>query len=480
MQRRTHGRARFRVEALECRTVPSVFTPAQIRQAYGVDQVTFNGGAVAGDGSGQTIAIVDAYDDPTIAADLAHFDAQFGLAAPPSFVKATPQGQPAYNSGWAGEIALDVEWAHAIAPGANILLVEARSSSFADLLAAVDYARSQPGVSAVSMSWGASEFSSETSNDSHFITPAGHAGVTFLASSGDSGTPPEWPSVSTNVVSVGGTSLKLNADNSYAGETGWRSGGGGVSKYVTKPTYQTYVSTPSSTKRTSPDVAYDADPNTGVYVYDSSNGGAWYQYGGTSASSPQWAALIAVADQGRVLARLSSLDGPTETLFALYTMGQAQTTYFHDITSGSNGGGSRAGVGYDTVTGLGSPKAVQVVSALVGWVGTGTGGGFASGGATAPPGSGGPHALPVSVVEDGPAVFVAPPAAAPAAEAAPTGTTAAVAPRGETLSVAPPDEAPRPADPASVAVTVGIVAGTAPDVWGRGTDLDGLWTIAVD
>src|SRR5207253_5967612 len=107
---------------------------------------------------GQTIAIVDAYDDPTIAADLAYFDTQFGVSAPPSFVKATPSGQPAYNSGWAGEIALDVEWAHAVAPGANVLLVEAKSSSFADLLAAVDYAAAQPGVSVVSMSWGSGEF----------------------------------------------------------------------------------------------------------------------------------------------------------------------------------------------------------------------------------------------------------------------------------------------------------------------------------
>src|SRR5262249_28281374 len=118
-----------RLEELEARNLPSVFTPAQIRHAYGFDQVSYTG-------ANQTIAIVDAFDDPNIAADLAHFNSPFGLPSAP-FTKATPQGQPAGDQGWGEEIALDVEWAHAIAPGASILLVEAKSNSFSDLLGAV-------------------------------------------------------------------------------------------------------------------------------------------------------------------------------------------------------------------------------------------------------------------------------------------------------------------------------------------------------
>ena len=144
---------------------PTGYTPAQVRQAYGINQITFNNGTVAGDGSGTTIAIVDAYDDPKIANDLHQFDLQFGLPDP-VLTKVNQNGGstalPAANAGWATEIALDVEWAHAIAPKANILLVEANSSSFSDLLTAVDYARHATGVVAVSMSWGGSEFSGET------------------------------------------------------------------------------------------------------------------------------------------------------------------------------------------------------------------------------------------------------------------------------------------------------------------------------
>src|SRR5262249_2456702 len=149
---------------------PVGYTASQIRHAYGIDQI-------AGNGSGQTIAIVDAYNHPNIASDLHAFDVQFGLADP-ILTKVDQNGgtsYPATDSGWALEIALDVEWAHAVAPGANILLVEATSNSLTDLLTAVDYARNYPGVSAVSMSWGSSEFSSEASNDYHFTTPAGHS-----------------------------------------------------------------------------------------------------------------------------------------------------------------------------------------------------------------------------------------------------------------------------------------------------------------
>src|SRR5207237_345698 len=155
---------------------------------------------VAGDGAGTTIAIVDAYDDPKIANDLHQFDVAWGLPDP-VFTKVNQTGgttYPAANGGWASEIALDVEWAHAIAPKANILLVEASSNSYANLFAAVQYAAKQPGVVAVSMSFGGGEFSGETSYDSVFLTPSGHNGVTFIASSGDSGAPVSYPAGSPN------------------------------------------------------------------------------------------------------------------------------------------------------------------------------------------------------------------------------------------------------------------------------------------
>src|SRR5207302_6803748 len=143
-----------------------------------------------------------------------------------------------------------------------------------DLISAVDYARQQPGVVTVSMSWGGGESSSESYYDSHFTTPAGHVGgsnlaggVTFLASTGDSGAPTSYPAASKNVVAVGGTSLTLNADNTYNSETAWTDGGGGPSSYESRPAYQASVTTGS--KRLNPDVSYDANPNTGFAVYDS-------------------------------------------------------------------------------------------------------------------------------------------------------------------------------------------------------------------
>ena len=172
-----------------------------MRQAYGVNNIMF--GSVTGDGTGQTIAIIDAYDDPTATSDLHAFDQYFGLPDPPSFAKVNENGgttlpgtDPAGpGNDWEIEESLDIEWTHAMAPGANILLVEAnRTASDADLItAAVGYARTAPGVSAVSMSFGRSESSSDTTENSTFTTPAGHQGVTFLASTGDSGSPGEFP-----------------------------------------------------------------------------------------------------------------------------------------------------------------------------------------------------------------------------------------------------------------------------------------------
>jgi hypothetical protein len=341
-------------------SIPTGYTPSQIRSAYGFDKISFGNGAVHGDGSGQTIAIVDAYNDPNIASDLQVFDQKFGISDPPSFTKVNQTGgasMPQTSSGWSEEIALDVEWAHAIAPKANILLVEASSNSLNNLLQAVDTARSWSGVSVVSMSWGSGEFSGETASDQHFTTPSGHAGVTFLASAGDNGAQAEWPAISPNVGSVGGTSLSVSGGN-YGGESAWSGSGGGSSSFESEPTYQSAVQ--STGRRTGPDVAYNANPNTGFAVYDSvATGGqsGWFEIGGTSAGAPQWAALFAIADQGRALAGQGSIANGQSQLYKL------SSSDFHDITSGSNGNSARAG--YDLVTGRGAPVANLVVADLV-------------------------------------------------------------------------------------------------------------------
>ena len=376
-------------EELEERILLSAYTPAQICQAYGVNQIQFNG--VKGDGTGQTIAIVDAYGSPPINADLAAFDAMYGFKntdgkGNPVLTVATPGGAPGSNSLWAEETTLDVEWAHAIAPGAHILLVEAPDNAMLNLLSAVDYARNAAGVSVVSMSWGAGEFSSETAYDYHFVTPSGHIGVTFIASSGDSGAVPVWPAVSPNVVSVGGTSLvPADASGTYGSETGWSGTGGGISLYESKPSYQSWV-TQSSTMRTGPDVTMVADPGTGVYIVFN---GSLTVVGGTSAGAPIWSGIVAIADQGRTLNGQSSLDGRSQTLPALYSMSAAN---FHDVTSGSTSNGSStltAGAGYDLVSGRGSPYANLVVAGLVSYSGGGSSGGSTGGSTGGTTGTGG-------------------------------------------------------------------------------------------
>lgn len=319
---------------------PSGYSPAQINAAYGISQLT-------NQGAGKTIAIIDAYGSPTIQSDLATFSNQFGLPAANLQIVKQP-GLKYTNAGWALETSLDVEWAHAIAPQAKIMLVEAKSASLSDLLWAVDYASSH-GASVVSMSWGSHEFSSESSYDSHFAYP----GVTYVASSGDSGAGVEWPAASPNVIAVGGTTLTISSSNgaySWGSETAWSGSGGGVSAYEALPQYQTTAPNFSYTKRSVPDVAFDANPSTGVSVYDStkySGQSGWFVVGGTSAGAPAWAALLALAS--------SSSDA------LLYGLA-ASTSYsinYHDITSGSNG--YSAGTGYDLVTGLGSPIANKLV-----------------------------------------------------------------------------------------------------------------------
>ena len=307
--------------------------------------------------------------DPTIASDLQAFDKEFGLANPTLTVVNQKGGTtlPAANAGWAGEISLDVEWAHAIAPGAKILLVEAANSSETNLFTAVKYAAAQTGVVAVSMSWGGSEFSGETSYDSALTPPASNPGVVFINSSGDSGAPAEYPATSPNVLSVGGTTLSLTSSGSYSSESAWSGSGGGISAYESQPSYQKGIVTQSTTKRTDPDVSYDANPNTGFPVYQTygnSSSTPWLQYGGTSDAAPQWAALVAIADQGRALDGEAALAG-TGLMKDLYSLPSSD---FHDITSGTSNGKPKesAAAGYDLATGLGTPIANLVVAGLVG------------------------------------------------------------------------------------------------------------------
>ncbi len=355
-------------------TSPTGYSPAQIRHAYGFDQLSASG-------AGKIVAIVDAYDDPTVASDLETFISTFNvtgmyglpntasctvaLGPHPCFQKLYAQSKPRTDGGWALEISLDVQWAHAIAPGADILLVEAKTSSFSNLIGAVDTAVKN-GASVVSMSWGGSEFSSESGYDSHFNV----TGVTFTASSGDNGAGTIYPSVSPYVVAVGGTSLPLDSSGNVVGtETAWSGSGGGISSYEKEPGYQSSYPIPSTGgMRGVPDVAYDADPITGVSIYDSTSyqgQTGWFQVGGTSVGAPNWAALIALADQSRSAGNLASnnlLSAPEYNAAASSVYG----SNYRDITSGTNGTCSICGAatGYDFVTGLGSPLANDLVPFL--------------------------------------------------------------------------------------------------------------------
>ncbi len=359
------------------------YTPQQVQTAYGVNLISFNG--IAGNGAGQTIAIVDAYNDPNIIADTATFNTQFGL---PQFNTGGPTFQVLNQNGgttlpqntnstvgdWDLEESLDVQWVHSMAPQANIILFESTTANDSDMNTAEVTAAGWPGVSAVSNSWGEDEFTGETTEDPSFVTPTGHQGVTFLASAGDSGSPAGYPAYSPYVVSVGGTNLQIQTNGAYISESVWNNNngwatGGGISTQEAIPSYQSGlhgINGASTTNRNVPDVSADADPNSGVFVYDSWNegsGGTWWQVGGTSLSCPLWAGMIGIVNQGRALAGESTLNGYTQTLPMLYSLPSSD---FNDVTTGSNGTYSAA-PGYDLVTGLGTPKANLVVPALAGY-----------------------------------------------------------------------------------------------------------------
>jgi subtilase family serine protease len=315
-------------------TTPAGYSPADLRSAY----------ALTAAGSGATVAIVDAYDDPNAEKDLGVYRSHFGLPTCTTgngcFEKVNQSGGTAYprgNTGWAEEISLDLDMVSAICLNCHIMLVEASSNSFANLGAAVNYAASH-GAVAISNSYGGSEVSGEAS----YEAPYNHPGIAVTVSSGDGGYGVEFPAASQYVTAVGGTSLARASTARGWAETVWSGAGSGCSAYIPKPTWQTDS---GCTKRTVADVAAVADPSTGVAVYDTYREGGWLVFGGTSVAAPIIASVYALAGN---------------------TAGYGSYPYSHtgslfDVTSGGNGSCSGSylctgGTGYDGPTGLGTPN----------------------------------------------------------------------------------------------------------------------------
>jgi len=322
-------------------------TPSDIQSAYNLSGLT----------GSATVAIVDAYDDPNAESDLAVYRQQFGLpecsTANGCFKKLNQNGTqgnyPTADSGWATEIALDLDAVSAACPACQIVLVEGNSSSFSNLATAEDTAASLATV--ITNSYGGNESSSETTTQSHFH----HDGVSIFVSSGDSGYGVEFPAASQYVTSVGGTAL-TKADGTtrgWAEKVWWNSAkqsgpGSGCSAYVSKPSWQADT---GCSNRTVADISADADPSTGLSIYDSYGAGGWAQYGGTSLASPLAAGIYAISGK-------AGSDG---------SLSYQNTGAFYDVTSGSNTDGScspsylcTAGTGYDGPTGNGTPNGVAL------------------------------------------------------------------------------------------------------------------------
>ena len=286
MRKRMRRRFRPHADHLDERCLLSGYSPAQITAAYGLNDISLrssSGVMITGDGTGQTIALVEVYHDPNIQASLDEFDAVYGL--PNISLDVINQAGNLTDQGWAGEESMDVEWAHAIAPGANIVVVEAAPGSndtqgFNDFVTAVQTASQTKAVTVVSMSLGMDEYSGESANDSVFAT----AGITYIAASGDAGAV-QWPASAPDVLAVGGTSLSLSGAGVYGAEKGWIDSGGGLSQDETEPSFQNAIQSTGS--RATPDVSFLADPYTGVAVYlipptSTTNAGEWVLAGGTS------------------------------------------------------------------------------------------------------------------------------------------------------------------------------------------------------
>ena len=328
-------------------TAPTGYGPTDLRSAYGL---TARGAAT------QTVAIVDAYDDKSAEADLGKYRTNYGLPACTTangcFRKVNQSGvqgsYPSNNVGWATEISLDLDMVSAICPNCHILLVEAKSNANANLYASVDTA-ARLGATEISNSYGGSETSSDPSSNVHF----NHPGIAITVSAGDDGYGVEYPAASPYVTAVGGTTLTRSGSGFV--ESAWSGTGSGCSAYEAKPSWQHDA---GCARRTVVDVSAEADPNTGVAVYDSNCNSVqqllgscftgWGTVGGTSASSPIIAGVYALAgNAASVTYGSSAYAAPSGTL--------------HDVTSGTNGSCSgtylcTAGAGYDGPTGLGSPS----------------------------------------------------------------------------------------------------------------------------
>lgn len=344
------------------------YTPAQLRTAYGID-------GISGTGAGETIALVECYGDLNLESDLSTFSKKFNLPDASLTVEKTGTLKDASDEAdWAAETALDTEWAHALAPDASLLVVEAENESTDAMLSAVDKATAS-GAKVVSMSWGWNEASNDAAADSHFA----HSGVAYVAAAGDSGAGAVWPAASPNVIAVGGTTLMLSSSGTRLAETGWTNSGGGISRVENQPTWQQAISLlqmdpfrmlwgrPAQvSRRMTPDVSFDADPVTGVAVYCSvvqtSGHGTqekgWITLGGTSLGAPCWAGVIADLDaKGVSVTSPSSLYAASDG-----ANGLDSSNAFYDVVGGSNGYFATAG--YDLVTGLGSPQGDQLITAL--------------------------------------------------------------------------------------------------------------------
>ena len=332
----------FKLHAVVPNATPKGYGPSSLDSAYKLS---------ASAGSGQTVAIVDAFDDPNAASDLATYRSQYGLpactAASGCFRQVNEHGAtsplPTGDTGWAGEESLDVDMVSAICPLCHIILVEANSASNADLGASVNTAVAL-GAKFVSNSYGGGETSSDISYDSSYYN---HPGVAVTASTGDSGYGVEYPAASQYVTAVGGTSLTTASNTRGWTDTAWSGAGSGCSTVDPQPAVQASVGT-GCTRRAVADVSAVADPNTGVAVYQTYGGSGWTVYGGTSVSSPIIASVYALAGTP------GASDHPNAYPYA-------HPANLFDVTSGSNGSCSpsqlcTARTGWDGPTGLGTPN----------------------------------------------------------------------------------------------------------------------------
>lgn len=326
-------------------TLPHGLGPADLRKAYNIPE----------GGSGQTVALIDAFDDPNAESDLNVYRSQYGLPACTTlngcFRKVAEDGStkyPAANMGWSGETSLDIEMASAICPACNILLVEANSSALNDMAISANRAVAMH-ANVVSNSYGGREFPEETVFEQNY----NHPGVIMTASAGDSGFGAQFPATSRYVVTVGGTELKAVPGGRGFVETAWTGTGSGCSAYEPKPAWQHDNACPN---RTANDISFDASPASPVAVYESYCQGSvcgWIQYAGTSVGAPAVAAMYAVAGNAQRILGAQSL----------YT---ASRNSLNDVTSGNNGvcvGVTlcTATIGYDAPSGNGTPWGVSAL-----------------------------------------------------------------------------------------------------------------------